>query len=300
MPIAYGAEEREFWTITPSQMYGGYDIYMVLEPGTYTFAGLPVYAMMNVGAEIPNVRRTFYGGGLSLDSAVTYDLRAGEVAELELQMVENGHSITGKLTDPEGAAIHATVALIDETNKIVCSNISYNDSGYYFLSGVPSGIYFILAVVEDPVCLLSTWYPNVSSPGATPIFFEIPREAWGVEINDADLHEVDIQLQRGEGYTSVPSDRGKNVAVDGFRLSAPSPNPFNSVMNIHYQQPKLETVNLSVYDIEGRLVEVLFNGQLSAGDHSFNWAAGGHSTGMFVVTVTSGQFRQSRKVVYLK
>jgi len=202
--------------------------------------------------------------------------------------------------DPEGEPIDATVILIDENGLILCANPPAFDDGSYFLNGVPDGVYTLLATRDNTGHMVSTWYPNVPSPGANIIHFDVPDEAGVVEVNGADLTEVDITMQMSGGYTSVPGNRRFDSSIDDFKICELFPNPFNSVLSIRYEQPTLGRTSVSVYDLKGRLVAELFNGQLPAGDHRFIWEADDHSVGVYVVTIVSGQFSESRKVVYLK
>ena len=51
------------------------------------------------------------------------------------------------------------------------------------------------------------------------------------------------------------------------------PNPFNQSTQIRYNIPCKSTVNLSVYDICGRFVDVLTDDVLPAGEHVIRWNA---------------------------
>jgi len=50
-----------------------------------------------------------------------------------------------------------------------------------------------------------------------------------------------------------------------------SPNPFTTSLSISYNLPELAQVELSVYDLSGRLVYNLASGSLIAGEHTFAW-----------------------------
>jgi len=49
------------------------------------------------------------------------------------------------------------------------------------------------------------------------------------------------------------------------------PNPFNPRTTIRYRLPAAQEVTLAVHDLRGRLVRVLAEGCLAAGEHSATW-----------------------------
>jgi Tol biopolymer transport system component len=57
----------------------------------------------------------------------------------------------------------------------------------------------------------------------------------------------------------------------GFAISGNYPNPFNPSTTISFSLPATGTASLAVYDITGRKVRDLVNGQLSRGAHSAVW-----------------------------
>jgi hypothetical protein len=93
-----------------------------------------------------------------------------------------------------------------------------------------------------------------------------------------------------------------------FGISACYPNPFNPVTTIRFTMPTDESVTLSIYDITGRLVAKLVNGNLTAGYHEITWngtnAAGKKVTsGVYFAKLTadSNAFNTSvEKIVLLK
>jgi flagellar hook assembly protein FlgD len=62
----------------------------------------------------------------------------------------------------------------------------------------------------------------------------------------------------------------------GDEIGAPltvncSPNPFNPRTTIHFDLPAAGPVRLAVYDVAGRLVRVLVEGETPAGSHEAVW-----------------------------
>ncbi len=85
-----------------------------------------------------------------------------------------------------------------------------------------------------------------------------------------------------------------------FVLFNAYPNPFNSTTTIAFQLPESGIVNLSIYDINGRLVENLINRYTGMGSHRINWNAGEFASGIYLIKLTTEIGTKSRKILLLK
>ncbi len=83
------------------------------------------------------------------------------------------------------------------------------------------------------------------------------------------------------------------------------PNPFSSLTNIEYLLPTTREVNLSVYDIQGRLVQTLVSGKMSAGRHSVTWDRTDRqgydvSSGVYFYRLSVGNHTETRQMVIFR
>ena len=90
-----------------------------------------------------------------------------------------------------------------------------------------------------------------------------------------------------------------------FVLHQNYPNPFNPVTSIRYDLPEDRLVNITIYDIMGRKIKSLLNMEQKAGYRSIEWNATNDknepvSAGLYLYTIQSGEFRQTKKMVLLK
>ena len=90
-----------------------------------------------------------------------------------------------------------------------------------------------------------------------------------------------------------------------FKLIQNYPNPFNPVTSIPYDIPNDGLVNITIYDMMGRVVKTLVNGSQTAGFKSVQWNATNDrnepvSAGLYLYTIQAGNFRQTKKMVLLK
>ncbi len=110
-----------------------------------------------------------------------------------------------------------------------------------------------------------------------------------------------------DAYFPNPFDRIAGVE-DGVLEAVPEeyslgqnfPNPFNPVTAISYQLSASNFVNLSVYDVSGRLVAELVNGMRDAGVHEVTFDASNLASGIYLYRIEAGDFSAVRKMVLMK
>ena len=95
------------------------------------------------------------------------------------------------------------------------------------------------------------------------------------------------------------------VMPDQYIIHQNYPNPFNLVTTLRYDLPEEALVNITIYDMMGRVVNNLVSSQQRAGYKSIQWNATNStgqpvSAGLYLYTIEAGQFRQTRKMVLLK
>lgn len=78
------------------------------------------------------------------------------------------------------------------------------------------------------------------------------------------------------------------------------PNPFNPATRIRILLPRAGVASLKVYDVLGREVAALLDGQLAAGKHEVVWNATGFSSGVYVVRLRSNGYVLSRRMMLVR
>jgi len=107
-----------------------------------------------------------------------------------------------------------------------------------------------------------------------------------------------IRMARPEGAGGVP--------MSGLPVLQPArPNPFNPQTALAYSLPVAARVELSVYDLRGRLVRRLVDEEQAAGQHDVTWQADDAAgrrvpSGVYLVRFRAGQTRQSQRLLLLK
>ena len=85
-----------------------------------------------------------------------------------------------------------------------------------------------------------------------------------------------------------------------FDLGNPYPNPFNPVTNITFDIPNDCNIELSVYDLRGRLVEKLLTGYIEAGSYDVRWNAGASASGVYFLRMMTPESTFTRKLILMK
>ena len=90
-----------------------------------------------------------------------------------------------------------------------------------------------------------------------------------------------------------------------YNLHIAYPNPFNPVTTLRYDLPENGLVNITIYDMMGKVVNNLVSSQQRAGYKSVQWNATNNtgqpvSAGLYLYTIEAGQFGQTKKMVLLK
>jgi hypothetical protein len=111
------------------------------------------------------------------------------------------------------------------------------------------------------------------------------------------VKQIDLN-GKSETYPEIEVTVG--VAPDKFVLAQNYPNPFNPSTTICFSLPKSGYVTLKVYDILGREVETLVDGQRTAGSYSVEWTPKNLASGVYLYRIKAGAFSDMKKLVLVK
>lgn len=90
-----------------------------------------------------------------------------------------------------------------------------------------------------------------------------------------------------------------------YLLSQNYPNPFNPATKINFDIPASENsfgviTKMVVYNMLGSRVDVLVNQSLKPGSYSVEWNASDFPSGVYFYSISSGNYRESKKMILLK
>ena len=159
-----------------------------------------------------------------------------------------------------------------------------------------------------------------SSTDETVVTFTVPEESPNdisdssvtciiyltVTDNDGntDMSQVIVTGFLNDGGEQLELSDASNTSFN-FKLNQNYPNPFNPVTSLSYNLPKGSYVRIIIYDMLGNVVNNLVNTNQSSGYKSVQWNATNNqgqpvSAGIYLYSIEAGEFRQTKKMVFLK
>jgi len=95
-------------------------------------------------------------------------------------------------------------------------------------------------------------------------------------------------------------DRSSTGTPTDFQLYQNYPNPFNHETKIGFNLPVASNVELSVYNLTGEFLSVIFAGKKDSGIHWITWNAQNFSSGAYFIHLKTGNFTETIKTTLLK
>ena len=90
------------------------------------------------------------------------------------------------------------------------------------------------------------------------------------------------------------------VQPDRFLVEQNYPNPFNPTTTIRYVLPQNGLVTVKVFNILGKELATVVNGEESAGSHEIQFDAANLTSGIYFYRIQNGNFTQTKKMLVLK
>lgn len=169
---------------------------------------------------------------------------------------------------------------VNSNGQSVWSNATYGTGGNP-VSTTPSTYQSHPVIVSD------------DAGGAIVAWYDLRASTYG---GPYDLYAQHIG---SNGSVTKVSNQISSLPAD-FSLSQNFPNPFNPTTVISYQLPTASRVNLKVFDMLGREVATLVNGQMEAGVHQVSFDASRLASGVYIYQLQAGSYVASKKLVLLK
>ncbi len=112
------------------------------------------------------------------------------------------------------------------------------------------------------------------------------------------VHDYAIRMMIEWPSTGV-AEQTSSLLPKELALSA-SPNPFNPTTQINIAVPKTGNIQVAIFDINGRMVEHLYSGNMNAGTYRFAWNASRFASGVYFVRLNSASNVVTKKITLLK
>jgi Secretion system C-terminal sorting domain len=95
------------------------------------------------------------------------------------------------------------------------------------------------------------------------------------------------------------SKRNQEQTPTRFEVST-FPVPFINTFNIKLTIPEMEKVNIMIFDLTGRVIEEIYNGNIASGEHFFTYNLEHLKYGAYICRLSTGQQVRSFKIIKSK
>jgi photosystem II stability/assembly factor-like uncharacterized protein len=142
----------------------------------------------------------------------------------------------------------------------------------------------------------STW-TSQTTPFGDPVD---PNDIFSIYFTNSQNGWITGDYGRIAKYTGATSVEDEVNGLSDYSLGQNYPNPFNPSTRINYNVGEQGLVQLKVYNILGVEIATLVNEQQNSGNYTVDFDAAGFSSGVYIYTLTTGSFVDSRKMILMK
>ena len=197
------------------------------------------------------------------------------------------------------------------------------DSGYSIDNLAPAAPTGLMASVTEELAVALAWngpvdhdfgffrvYRQAAADTVATALAETPEPAFtdataeGGESYDYWVAALDVNgnesgFSQGVSVTVLGVEETSSLPTE-FALNQNYPNPFNPATTLRFDLPQAAVVRLVVYDLRGREVARLADGDWPGGYHYVVWDGRGVPSGIFIARLVTPEYAQSIKMLLLK
>jgi hypothetical protein len=187
--------------------------------------------------------------------------------------------------------------IISSANKVF-AGIRSKNSGRQGISkfGEESGVY---ESTDDGI----SWNPiNNGLPANPPVsalalkvvndtYYELYAGVFNDTTNGAGVYKLGIMVGVEEIDNQIPSE---------YLLEQNYPNPFNPSTTIEFAIPRQLFAQLEIFNVLGEKVSTLISEELSAGNYKYEWNAEGLPSGVYLYSLSTEYYTQTKKLMLMK
>ena len=212
--------------------------------------------------------------------------------------VEGRLRVEGTVTDGDHPVRVVALGDLENLGTMDNARVTLAGTADQFVGAGP-GIDVLQFVLESGLDAGSfQWYrdgvalPQETGPSLTLV--TVGPAEYGVYHCEGDgLVSRSVSIAELLGTTDVP-------ALASAVLEQNQPNPFNPATRLAFTLDRAGAVSLVVYDLAGREVERLVQGEMAAGRHSVTWQPRGLASGVYVYRLRAPGVDLARKCSLLK
>ncbi|MFN3136033.1 MAG: T9SS type A sorting domain-containing protein, partial [Candidatus Kryptonium sp.] len=109
-----------------------------------------------------------------------------------------------------------------------------------------------------------------------------------------------LAVYREGGVILDVYEKDEKIIPREFALYQNYPNPFNFGTVIEFDIPEVTNVKLDLYDVLGRHVKTIFEGEVGVGRHRVRFEGGDLPSGVYFYVLRGDKFSSVKKMVLVK
>jgi len=181
--------------------------------------------------------------------------------------------------EPEGGVLSALTATTVCAGQGAASVVEFEVTGVVGENSV-----FGVLDLSDNSVVTSQTSPNINFNSYPPGNYRVVHMAYQQGLN---LSNVQFPSDL-EGCFDLSNGIVVTIDACGQAALTSSPNPTNGPSNVTFSNPQAEYTTLEVYDLKGRMVELLFQGEASVGqDYRFEFDGSSLPNGIYLYRLTT-------------
>ena len=180
-----------------------------------------------------------------------------------------------------------------ETHVALTWDSVTDDDFEYFILERSTNIEFTEDINSE--ALITIYFEDDDLEYDTEYFYRLYYVSGGDNSEYSDILSVTLD------WMSVEGDQLPKT----YAIHQNYPNPFNPITTLRYGLPEDAMVNITIYDMMGRIVSTLVNENQSSGYKTLQWNATNDSgqpvsAGVYIYAIKAGNFSQTKKMILLK
>lgn len=112
------------------------------------------------------------------------------------------------------------------------------------------------------------------------------------------IHKVRFFVRSSDGELWTKEIELRVAAPQTFEVFQNFPNPFNPVTTISYLLPAESNTTVTIFDLLGKEIAILYNGEESAGYHRHLWNASTSASGVYIYQIAFTE--QQGKTIFVR
>ena len=177
-------------------------------------------------------------------------------------------------------------------------NINGQSKLQAYVNGELRGVVFaIQSPLRDEFLFPIMLHSNIES-GEFVEFEMVNGDNESVKFNESIVFKSDMVIGNAE-VPFILTSINYGISHD-FEINQAYPNPFNPSTSIDYTLSNNGQLAINVFDMNGRFIDTLSDGEMDAGHHTITWNASKQTSGVYFVKFESENHTYTQKIVLIK